>query len=118
LALAHADRAGQRAVERRASAAAWDTRLAELPGIELISLPADAKGGYLRYPLLSARPLTAATAPAAARLGVARGYPKSLAELPELQPSIRYVPDRLDGAERLARSLVTLPTHWQVTAND
>lgn len=118
LALAHADPAARRAAERRASAATWEARLAELPGIDRISLPVGAEGGYLRYPLLAARPLDATTAPAAARLGVARGYPRPLPELPELQPCIRYVPDRLDGAERLARSLVTLPTHWQVTAED
>jgi len=69
--------------------------------------------GYLRFPVRLPDGV-----PAAPRLGIVRGYPRPLAEQPELALSLCPVNGPLTGARELARSLFTLPTHHLVTSAD
>jgi len=70
--------------------------------------------GYLRLPLLVTGGMGGMEdASRALALGVAQSYPQSLVELaPRLTGPERTWP----GADRLARDLVTLPTHSRLTA--
>jgi len=74
-----------------------------------------ATPGYLRLPVR----LTSARGAARSRpeLGVVRGYPKTLDELPELSKWLTGE-GSLTGARELARNLITLPTHSLLTQND
>lgn len=74
---------------------------------------AGAEPGYLRFALLAG--------PAhhpAPRLGVMRGYPRTLAEHAELHPALLPGQAPLPGSELLRRVLLTLPTHGQLRAHD
>jgi dTDP-4-amino-4,6-dideoxygalactose transaminase len=102
---------------RRANAAQW---LLDLPAGLASCVPAvlaGGTGGFLRLPLRVARWRGHDRAPAAARrLGIARSYPRTLAELPALAPLLIDPRSRFPGAETLSRELVTLPTHSGVAA--
>jgi hypothetical protein len=79
-----------------------------------------ATPGYLRLPLRLSRGLAGFARPARAlRLGLAASYPTVLAEIPQVRE--RLVPgktNRWPGGERIARTLVTAPTHSLTTAAD
>ena len=72
-----------------------------------------AEPGYLRFPVLV--PGGAVSSP---RLGILVPYPRTLLEQHELQPLLLAGQQPTAGAERLCRELVTLPTHYRVTAVD
>lgn len=76
----------------------------------LIRVPADARPGYIRFPVRLRDGMRSLPA-RAAELGVAPSYPTTLAELPELRGSLVAIDTVFPGADRLARELVTLPVH-------
>ena len=104
---------------RRRNAAEYAATLAGIDGLEVLPqvMPAAWTPGYLRFPVLRGagrvmdlrglRPL-----------GVERGYPTTLAALPEFGVRRLNREHALPGAERLAAKLVTLPTHSFVTRED
>src|SRR5690242_11455191 len=91
---------------------------AAAPRAGSVAPPAGGTPGYLRLPLRLPRGLAGLADPALARrLGVARGYPGTLAELPEVATRlVRRA--RWPGAEELVRELVTLPTHSLLRLTD
>lgn len=85
---------------------------------QTIVVPQGGEAGYLRLPLVagSARDETALAD--GARLGIMPGYPETLLSLAQMRARCVNAADRFDGAETLARSLVTLPTHELLTPAD
>jgi len=71
-----------------------------------------SKPGYLRFPVRVADARTARP-----ELGIVRGYPDTLAELGELRASL-IGDEKISGARELQRTLVTLPTHGMLSADD
>lgn len=88
-----------------------------VPGITPVMAHGGSQPGYLRIPVLRRGGATGLP-PAAHRLGVAAGYPRSLADLPPLRPRILNGDDAFSGARQLARELVTLPSHGAVRPAD
>jgi dTDP-4-amino-4,6-dideoxygalactose transaminase len=74
---------------------------------------AGAHPGFLRLPVLDF-----AVRRPAPRLGILRGYPRSLPEQPELAASLCAGEPAMPGALELRRRLFTLPTHSLVTRSD
>lgn len=103
------------AAERRGAARRL---LGEMPpGLDPIRPHPDGTPGYLRLPLRLARGMESFASPEhALRLGVAPGYPATLAALPQARQRLAGASPPLPGAETLVRELVTLPTHAQLTA--
>ena len=95
--------------------------IARLPRAERVRpiVPRSGSAGYLRLPVLLSRGMAGFSDPRQSeRLGVASGYPATLASLEPVRerlfgPSIRW-----PGAVELARRLVTLPTHSRLTLQD
>jgi hypothetical protein len=79
-----------------------------------VRLIARARPGYLRFAVIDRSSLRVA----APRLGVMRGYPRTLREQPELAPHLVPGEPATHGAAELRRSLFTLPTHSRVTTRD
>lgn len=97
---------------RRQHAEELGRAAARAAGVRSITPIALGEPGYLRLPVR-------ATDSRAARpdLGIVRGYPETLAELPELLPSL-VGEENIPGARELQRTLVTLPTHARLTSGD
>lgn len=113
-----ADLADREADIRRDAAARLGLVLRDHAGVSPVRAPAGdgIRPGWLRYPvLLDAQDrLRIGTAPLG-RLGIVAGYPLPLARLPQLRAAgIGDWP----GATRLAKELVTLPTHHWVSDRD
>jgi len=83
-----------------------------------IGIRLDAQSGALRYPLRVRNGWHAMAVARATRFGAAPGYPTTLSELRPIRASIAAEQPGIPGAELLARELVTLPTHAQVTSVD
>ena len=80
---------------------------------------AEACAGYLRLPVRHTfRKREEILTPAVRRLGIIEGYPRTLATVPGFRELCINADALLPGAEELARSLVTLPTHGLVSASD
>ncbi|MBA2245865.1 MAG: DegT/DnrJ/EryC1/StrS family aminotransferase [Gemmatimonadetes bacterium] len=105
------------AASRRANARLL---LEELPaGAACIRVDPEADPGYLRLPVRLRDGMAAFPEPAdALRLGVAPGYPSTLAALPAVRARMADGGARLEGAETLVRELVTLPTHPLLTSRE
>lgn len=109
------------AIARRTAGDRFAHDIPRTSGIDRVTPPERARAGWLRYPLLLADGLAGfADRRAATALGVARGYPQPLAQLPavveRLAPPFR---GRVwPGAETLADRLVTLPTHGLLGTKD
>jgi len=93
---------------RRANAASLQ---AAVVGAALIAPAPGWKAGWLRFPVVLQRTAAPARDDYLARSGVARGYPKSLADLPGFGPRRLNAIDEFRGARLLAERLITLPTH-------
>ena len=106
---------------RRANANALLPLVQRLPGVRTIRAGRGATAAYLRLPILldtePSRDAAVATLTGAG-IGASRSYPLSLADVPELQPSLVRDPRPLHGGRQVARTIVTLPTHPFVTADD
>ncbi|MGH7532929.1 MAG: hypothetical protein ACREL4_06540, partial [Gemmatimonadales bacterium] len=115
------DAAADEGAVRRARGAELALALSEARHVTTIAIPPDGTAGYLRFPVRLPRGLgTISDRPRAVRLGVARGYPGSIADLvPVRARLIRLARDRTwPGAAALARELVTLPTHSLLTRDE
>lgn len=85
-----------------------------------IEPPEGAEPGYLRLPVLprgraASRRLTGRDA---RMLGIERGYPRPLSRLAPFRDDVVNADADFPGAERLARDLVTLPTHGFLRERD
>jgi len=111
---------GRAAEARREMAARWRGALASDWGGVIPGVTAGAVAGYLRFPLVLPRPWGSGDQRARrlARHGVAGGYPRSLGQLPGFSRGVVPVGGGLPGADRLAESLLTLPTHVYVQQED
>ena len=108
---------GREAVDltaRRRTEAQYVVALGHATGLRLCRAAADMHSGALRYPVRLS-PEIGVTLRA---LGVARSYPRTLAQYPELATNIEVGAEPLHGAAELASSLHTLPTHSRVRQDD
>lgn len=91
--------------------------LAKLEGssaVQAVEVDDPASAGFLRLPVLD---LAGVDRGRARALGVMPGYPIPLADLDPLKPLLRGA-DPTPGSARLARTLLTLPTHSRASAGD
>jgi hypothetical protein len=107
------------AAARRRNATGYADALAGAHGIEALpgKVPASWTPGWLRFPVLLGEH-RAVDLRALRRLGVERGYPATLAELPGFGERRLDQGHALPGARLLGRSLLTLPTHGFVRPSD
>jgi dTDP-4-amino-4,6-dideoxygalactose transaminase len=111
--------AEREAAIRRRHARDYRRRIHFRPGVSAVSPPGDAVPGYLRMPIRLAGGLAGFAAPhRARRLGIASGYPSTLAALPAIRQRLVGDEQRWPGAEVLARELVTVPTHSRVSTGE
>lgn len=99
-----------------------------LDGVEAVATvrpEKETKPVYLRFPVLpgkgDASPrefLGGGSGQIARRLGISRGFPLPVDQIPEVRPYLEPPVREYPGARRLAEHLVTLPTHDHVTAGD
>lgn len=92
---------------RQRRQATYREALDTVSGVTLVRLPAGGIAGALREPVLADPHRMAPLAP----LGVGRGYPRTLADYPELAGSLAAPSHRFPGAQQLVAQLHTLPTH-------
>lgn len=83
-----------------------------------VRIPEGGEAGYLRFPLVTAQDVDAATLARAGNLGIMRGYPRTLASLAGFERRCINATDAFPGADALARRLITLPTHELLTEAD
>ncbi len=108
LAQAPADVAG-----RRRTATVLEMAALEGADIRPVRPVQGGASGYLRYPILDR-----GSRAERADMGILRGYPQALHEQEELRPCLAGGEPPTPGAEELARTLFTLPTHYMVTPSD
>jgi hypothetical protein len=109
------------AVERRSSAELFLRRLQEdsaLQSVVPVTPVPGALPGYLRLPLRIPGGAALAKLAVTRRLGIAPGYPSTLAKLSALRFQLTGSGRSYPGAEILVRDLVTLPTHLLVSSPD
>lgn len=110
------DTSSDEVAQRRTNATRWQR---DLPSDLVVRVPpvlAGGTGGFLRLPLRLPNWRDRDRSPAAARrLGVERSYPRTLAQLPAVEPLLLDARSRFPGAETLSRELVTLPTHSRLS---
>lgn len=106
---------------RRQNATALLDLVRTLPGVQTITARPRAVPAYLRLPVLldseQARDRAVSTLTNAG-FGATRSYPRSLADVPELRPSLALQSARTDRGRLVASTILTLPTHPFVTATD
>jgi dTDP-4-amino-4,6-dideoxygalactose transaminase len=103
---------------RRQNADRWRQALKGTREVTPMVPPNDCNPGWLRFPVLAAESAITLLSDAACPYGVARGYPRPLAELPTAAGRITPTAERLEGSRKLARHLFTLPTHSRLTPRD
>ncbi|HKV49941.1 MAG TPA: DegT/DnrJ/EryC1/StrS family aminotransferase [Gemmatimonadaceae bacterium] len=106
-------RAPEQSAQRRRVADVLARAVEEGGAVGAVAVVDKARPGYLRYAIIdsglrSPRP----------DLGVLRGYPKNLADLESLRPSLVGGDDPTPGVARLTRALFTVPTHALVRSSD
>lgn len=106
---------------RRANAAAWLEGVRRIPGLQAIEPVAGATPVYLRMPVLL--PDTASRDRAvrdlvSAGIGATGSYPRSLADVPEVQSALANPLASASGGRAVAARILTLPTHPFVTRAD
>jgi dTDP-4-amino-4,6-dideoxygalactose transaminase len=106
---------------RRQNAAALLALVRPVSGVRTIQASDRVRSACLRLPLLleseQARDRVVATLTRAG-YGATRSYPRSLVDVPELRPALAAAPSPMEGGRHVARTIVTLPTHPFVTADD
>jgi dTDP-4-amino-4,6-dideoxygalactose transaminase len=111
--------ATKEAAARRSNAARLRELIENASGAELIRIPANGMAGYLRFPLLVPnRSRGFAGRADASSLGIAPSYPMILPSLPAVAGRVSGPETRWPGAEVLANSLVTVPTHSGLEERD
>lgn len=123
LALALRSAAAEAVAGRRHVAAEYLSRLAAIDSVRMIEPVVDSRPGYLRLAIRIRRGGSGlAGTMAARRLGVAPGYPLSIAALPALTGHLinasAGAAHSWPGAAELVRDLVTLPTHHLLSRGD
>ncbi len=106
---------------RQANAAAMLGELSAVPAIRTVRPLAGSTPVYLRLPVLAANAVMRDTLLAAlndAGIGASGSYPRSLADVPDLRPSLANPDAPSEGGREVASCLVTLPTHGLLTASD
>ena len=103
---------------RRRNAARWEEMLGSHPELHGIVPDRSGSAGWLRYPVLATGAIlrTLAGEPAR-RLGIMPGYPGPLGNLPVAPERFPFKPNA-PGANHLAESLFTLPTHHRLLERD
>ncbi|MDT8368406.1 MAG: DegT/DnrJ/EryC1/StrS family aminotransferase [Longimicrobiales bacterium] len=97
----------------------YRAQLASAPSVRHIRFASGAMPGLIRYPLLLHGGFEGLPSPALARrLGMEASYPGTLLDVLPLRPFLDDPSPALPGAEELARRLVTLPTHDQVSPEE
>lgn len=87
--------------------------------LQTVGVPEDGESGFLRFPLLLAPATTGDLGMAEAmKLGIARGYPRPLPDLPQVAGLMAQPGGQFPGAALLAKHLITLPTHSLLTPSD
>ena len=95
------------------------TAVRRSPDLTPIDAPPGSVPGELRLPVLERDPgRSPLRTSSAMHLGVAPGYPRSLADLEGFSSRIRNRTGAFAGSRRLAAGLMTLPTHDQVQEED
>ena len=105
--------AEQEVAIRRRNAKVLMSAAEHAEGIEAIHPPPGGVPGYLRFPVRDRRERAEVR-----RLGILRGYPRTLTEQDELRPWLLPNDHVAAGAAELKRSLFTLPVHSLVTRRD
>jgi dTDP-4-amino-4,6-dideoxygalactose transaminase len=100
------------AAQRGAVAAQVRTVLQASSGTELPTPLADGTCGWLRLPMLDTSGRGAAPT-----LGILRSYPLPIRAMPEGRSVLVRTPNPEPGADLLARTLLTVPTHRFVSAD-
>jgi len=109
--------ATREAAIRKQNAAALLAHIPPASPARPIAPPAGGRSGFLRLPLRLPRGLAGFSDPRAAFcLGVAPGYPATLATLAPVRERLTLPAGPWPGAEDLVRELVTFPTHSLVRA--
>jgi dTDP-4-amino-4,6-dideoxygalactose transaminase len=103
--------AERRAEARRAAAAAYASLLAPAGRIRIPSAPAGATCAFIRFPVLVPPEKRAALLDALGPLGAAVYYPSGIHRIPNLPRGAIAGGTELPGTDRIASSLLTLPTH-------
>ena len=114
MALAGEDAADVEAEVRRRRAAWLRSRV---PSGLLVRPPRGGTPGWLRLPIRLGEG-TEALPRDVLQAGLAPAYPRALPDLPQVRPALEGAGGPWPGAERLARELVTLPTHSLLRRND
>lgn len=86
--------------------------------LEMVSGWAVAEPGWLRLPVVVRGDRARYETPAARRLGIMPGYPRSLADLEGFGERVGNREEGFAGARGLARALVTMATHGAVRQQD
>jgi dTDP-4-amino-4,6-dideoxygalactose transaminase len=113
------DAAHAEAVIRGRSAAGLIAAAQATPLWHLVRPPAGVVPGYLRFPARSrTRPRKELLSDSARRLGIHQGYPLPLQQLSGFRERCVNPGGPFPGAQLLADSLITLPTHSLLSASD
>jgi len=107
--------------KRRANARILLEALRDVPGLEPVEPPRGSDPVYLRLPIRASRAEARQSLYddlASRRLGVSRMYPSAITAIRELRPHLAPSVLRCPEAERVAASLLTLPTHPLVAPSD
>jgi hypothetical protein len=102
-----------RVVDARRARAAELLLVAIASGVRTIRPIDGSTPGFLRLPVLENGRRSASP-----RLGVVRGYPLALRDMPELRPILVDAGTRTPGADELRDRLLTLPTHSRSDRGD
>ena len=114
-------RADEMILARRVRADRYRRALDGVAGIELPRLHAEAVAAWTRFPVMIDNEVkrTAILARLAETgLGASASYPQALTQLAALAPHLADRVAACPGAERVARGIVTLPTHPAVRPED
>ena len=106
---------------QRQRAAFYLTRLPAITGLSTPRVAEASHPAWLRFPVLGADRgmrdrLFASTSTAG--LGVSVSYPRALTQLPQLASELADGPMSCPGAEKVAGTILTLPTHAAVRVED
>jgi perosamine synthetase len=113
------DQAARGADVRRSHGAWYCERLQTRSDLHPVPLTPGAEAGYLRFPVRLPGGLGAfPDSRHARRLGIAPSYPSGLLAIAPIRSRLAGGEAACPGAEQLARTLVTLPTHPTVTPEE
>lgn len=101
-------------VARRKVEAWYREKLAHVPELLVSASDTSEQSGALRFPIR----LPSAVTEQLVRYGVARSYPRTLRDYPDIHPHLVSGTVALPGADHLARTMHTLPTHALLRDDD